>query len=76
MRLLEQSFQTSILVALPTILAVCAALLILSRVRLWYKQSHLRNIPGPPAETFAFGEHCRYHLQACRRLMRFCSQGI
>ncbi|EIM81571.1 cytochrome P450 [Stereum hirsutum FP-91666 SS1] len=55
MRLLERSLTTSVLVTSSTVFLLCAALLILSRVRLSYKQAHLRNIPGPPAQTFVFG---------------------
>ncbi|EIM87128.1 cytochrome P450 [Stereum hirsutum FP-91666 SS1] len=53
--LADISVAMSTIIAFTALLVVSTAYLISSRVRIWRTQAHLRNIPGPPAKSLAFG---------------------
>lgn len=55
MMLFEADLKTLLLSGSSFALLGCVVLLVLWQSRYWYKQSHLRNIPGPPAQSFALG---------------------
>lgn len=50
--LLKEAFPKAISAAFTSALVAFLLLLGLNR----YKQAHLRNIPGPPMQSFAFGD--------------------
>lgn len=55
MMLFETNLKTIFLSGSSFALLGCVTVLVLWQSRYWYKQSHLRNIPGPPARSFALG---------------------
>ncbi|EIM90577.1 cytochrome P450 [Stereum hirsutum FP-91666 SS1] len=55
MMLFETNLKTLLLSGSSFAVLGCVVLLVLWQSRYWYKQSHLRNIPGPPAQSFALG---------------------
>ncbi|EIM79589.1 cytochrome P450 [Stereum hirsutum FP-91666 SS1] len=53
--LLNVTFLKLFAVTTATLLVTSVVVVILSQVHHWYRQYHLRNIPGPASQSFAYG---------------------